>query len=320
MKARDNGGAQRKKKKTKAPSRSDENGATQKRKAGGGGGPQPPGGSQRPSRRHTQGESARRAGLREAEKNKQNTGPRPRAPRAANQRKPETTGAHRRGGGGGATTGERPTGRQHKESKSARRAKKREASKTNNAKPQGPRHPGPATRKGKRQRGHKAKKNGQTKKKNKKKKSKAKAEGPKQGLPQTGGGPAREKDKAATGKCEAHQNAPGRPARPTRPRRARTRTHARDPGVASSDPQGEVSASTRNSPGALAESPVERRTVRETGRVSDRVHTRQPTQGTQPKTGAGGTRQGQPHRGAPNGYDAERAQRSCLGGGQRQAQ
>ena len=44
-----------------------------------------------------------------------------------------------------------------------------------------------------------------------------------------------------------------------------------------------VSASTRNSPGAPAESPVERRTVRETGRVSDRVHTRQPSQRTQPE-------------------------------------
>ena len=45
--------------------------------------------------------------------------------------------------------------------------------------------------------------------------------------------------------------------------------------MASSDPQGEVSASTQNSPGAPAESLVERRAVRETGRVSDRVHTRQ---------------------------------------------
>ena len=90
--------------------------------------------------------------------------------------------------------------------------------------------------------------------------------------------------------------------------------------MASPDPQGEVSAFTGNSPGALAESPVERRTVRETGRVSDQVYTRQPLQRTQPKTNAGGTRQGQAHRGAPNGYDAERGQRPCLGGGQRQAQ
>ena len=63
------------------------------------------------------------------------------------------------------------------------------------------------------------------------------------------------KDKAATGKGEAHQNAPGRPARPTRPSTARTRTHARDPGVASSDLKGAVLAPTRNSPGAPAGSP-----------------------------------------------------------------
>ena len=78
--------------------------------------------------------------------------------------------------------------------------------------------------------------------------------------------------------------------------------------------------STQNSPSAPAQSPIERRTVRETGRVSDWVHTRQPLQRTQPKTDDRGTHQGQPHRGAPNGYDAERAQRPSLGGGQRQAQ
>ena len=47
--------------------------------------------------------------------------------------------------------------------------------------------------------------------------------------------------------------------------------------MASSDPKGALSASTQNSPGAPAESPVKRRTVRETGRVSDRVHTRRTT-------------------------------------------
>ena len=50
-----------------------------------------------------------------------------------------------------------------------------------------------------------------------------------------------------------------------------------NPGVASSDPKGEVSTSTRNSLGVLAESHVERQTVWETGHVSDRVHTRQTT-------------------------------------------
>ena len=91
--------------------------------------------------------------------------------------------------------------------------------------------------------------------------------------------------------------------------------------VASSDPQGEESASTQHSPGAPAESPVERRTVQEIGRVSDRVHTRQSPQRTKPKTDARGIVQGQPHRGALNcGYNTEGAQRPCLRRGQRQAQ
>ena len=50
--------------------------------------------------------------------------------------------------------------------------------------------------------------------------------GPKQGQPRPGGGPAKRKDKAAKGKGEAHQNAPGRLARTTRPGRTSTRTHA----------------------------------------------------------------------------------------------
>ena len=158
------------------------------------------------------------------------------------------------------------------------------------------------------------------KKKTKQKRRRRENKGPRPGLPQPGGGQARQKDKAAKRKGEAHQNAPGRLARPTRPGYTSTGTHARDQGVASPYPQWEVSASTQNSPGAPAESPVERQTVQETGRVSDRVHTRQPPQRTQPKTDAGGTRQGQPHRGAPNGYDSARAQSPCLGGGQRQAQ
>ena len=90
--------------------------------------------------------------------------------------------------------------------------------------------------------------------------------------------------------------------------------------MASSDPQAQVTASTRNTPGAPAESPVEQQTVQENGRFCDRVHTRQPPQRMRPKTDSGGTRQGQPHRGAPNGYNAERAKRPCLDGGQRQAQ
>ena len=124
----------------------------------------------------------------------------------------------------------------------------------------------------------------------------------------------------ATGKGEAHQNAPRRPTCLTRPEGARTRTYAWVPGVASSNPKGAVSASTRNSPGVPAESPDERRAIQETRRVSDRVYTRKPPQRTPPKTDAGGTRKSKPHRRAMNGYDTERAQQPRPGRGQRQAQ
>ena len=169
---------------------------------------------------------------------------------------------------------------------------------------QGPRQPGPENKKRLRQR----------RRTNKKRKKTQQT-----GQSRPGGVRTKNKDGAAARKGEAHQNAPGRPACPTRPRRARTRTHARDQGVASSDPKGAVSASTRNNPDAPGESPVDSWAVRETGRVSYRVNTRQPPQGTQPKTDAGGIRQGQPHRGAPNGYDAERARSPCLCGSQLQA-
>ena len=77
-----------------------------------------------------------------------------------------------------------------------------------------------------------------------------------------------------------HQNTSGKGARPTRlggpEGQALTRTHA-DLVPASSDQQEEASASTRNSPCATADNPVRRRTVRETGRVTDRVHMRKTT-------------------------------------------
>ena len=155
----------------------------------------------------------------------------------------------------------------------------------------GPRHPGPENTEHQRQR------RGSNEKK--------RSNNHKQGNPSPEGAEQRMRaPRLATGNGEAHQNAPGRPARATRPRGARTRTHAQDLGVASSDPKWAVSASTQNSPGAPAESPVESRKLPETGRVSDRVHTRKTPQRTQPKTDAGGTRQGQPHRGVLNGYDA----------------
>ena len=140
-----------------------------------------------------------------------------------------------------------------------------------------------------------------------------------------GATPARRGPSGAEGQSghkqgEAHQNAPERLVRPAQPRRARTHRHtqAQDPGGPSSDAKGEVSASTRKRPGAPAESPVQRRAVWETGCVSDLTRTRKPRQRTQRNGDGRGTHQGQPPRGARNGYDAERAQRWCLGGGQRQ--
>ena len=100
----------------------------------------------------------------------------------------------------------------------------------------------------------------------------------KQGNPSPEGAEQTERaPRPATGKGEAHENAFGRPARPTRPGRARTRTHPRDPSVVCSYLKGVVWASTQDSSGAPAGAPVQRWTVRETGHVSDRVHTRQTT-------------------------------------------
>ena len=109
-----------------------------------------------------------------------------------------------------------------------------------------------------------------------KKKGKKTKKNPSAGNPSLVGAEQRGRTKRPQEKVRRTKTRPGgQPARPGQEERAHT--HARDPGVASSDPKGEVLASTRNSPGAPAESPVERRTVRETGRVSDWVHTRQTT-------------------------------------------
>ena len=173
---------------------------------------------------------------------------------------------------------------------------------------QGPGHPGPENTERQRQRGHDEEKKRRRRRKNQKPKKQ-----PQTGQPQPGkGGTNQERGKGRPQeKVRRTRTRPGgRPAQPGQEEHAHTQ--ARDLGVASSDPKGEVSASTRNSPGAPAGVPIRRRTVRETGRVSDRVHTRKQPQRTQPKGEAGGTRQGQPHRRAPNRYDAERAEKFIV--------
>ena len=230
------------------------------------------------------------------QQNKQHTARSRKAPRAGNEGMPETKGAHKKGkkrpqaggGGGKKNNAPRPKAAAAEKPKKARDKGVAEKKKKKEG-------PGGKTR------------GGQTKDQDR---SNPSPEGAEQGR-QT------ERPQDMGGRTKTR---PREPARPPRPGRTSTGTHARDPGFASSDPQGEVSASIQNSPGALAESPVARWTVCETGRVSDRVHTRQPAQRRQPKTNAAGTRQGQPHRRAPNEYDAERGQGPCLGGGQRQAQ
>ena len=198
-----------------APSGSDENRET-KRGGAATDGEQPP--ARRKARKRDKRTESREA---EDQQSKQRTAPRPRAPGAGNQRKPETTGAHRgrrerrkkkktpphqagatktarhkKGGGGGrnhqrAANGQaRDTNeaRAHEEPGSGRPIKTTKAQ-----------HQGNEERQGQRERG---------------------------GQPQPGGGQAKQKDKAAKAKGEAHHNALGRPARPTRPQRASTRTPA----------------------------------------------------------------------------------------------
>ena len=95
--------------------------------------------------------------------------------------------------------------------------------------------------------------------------------------PQSRVGGAKLEDRTAKGKVRRTKPFPGGgPAQPGQAEHARAHTH----GTRAWRPltqKGEVSASTQNSAGAPTKVPVERWTVRETGRVSDRVRTRQPT-------------------------------------------
>ena len=196
--------------------------------------------------------------------------PRTAQPENKKNGKRKNTKQRKKKGGGGAEAPVQPESRKHQKQQGGGRAKKKRGGGTRR---QGPRHPGPENTQTRTQRWRNE--GGEGEKENKKKSNQQQ---PQTGQPQPGGGrTSKERTKKGQRKGEAHENAPGRPARPTRPSRACTRTHARDPGVASSDPKGAVSASARNSPGAPAESPVARRTVRETGLVGDRVHTRQIT-------------------------------------------
>ena len=165
-----------------------------------------------------------------------------------------------------------------------------------------------------------AQKNGQQKKRGRKGEAKGKKNPKKQGRASLEEPESKERaTRTATGKVRRTKTRPGgRPARPGQEEEARAHT-AEELGMVSSNPKGKVLVPTRNNPGAPAEGCVARQTVRKTSCVTDRLHTRQTTAAHATQDRPGGTRQGQPHSGAPNRYDVELAVGPSRGRGQRQA-
>ena len=134
---------------------------------------------------------------------------------------------------GGRTTRRQGPGHQKQQHKgprggcrrgnTTRKKKQGGGERSKNKERQGPGHLGPGSTKRQRQRGRQGG-GGRKRKQNGKKATKKKH--PKHGQPQLSEGRTKKKDRTATGKGEAHQNAPGRPARTTRPGGARTHTRA----------------------------------------------------------------------------------------------
>ena len=182
---------------------------------------------------------------------------------------------------------------------------------------QGPGYPGPGSTKSQRQRGREregGKKGEKTREKKQEKKNTRSADNP-----SLEGSEQRRRTKRPQDKLGRTRMRPrGQPARHSQEEHAHT--HARDPGIASSTRKGSCRRPHKTAP-VHRPSPRSKdgRYRKPDASVIGSTHPK-PPQRTQPETEAGGTRQGQPHRGAPNGYDAERAQRPCLGRGQRQGQ
>ena len=143
---------------------------------------------------------------------------------------------------------------------------------------------------------------------------------PKHGQPQPGGGRTKKKDKTAKGKVRRTKTSPGgRTARPVQNehRQAHTRgTRAWRPPTR----KGRRRRPHETAPMQRPSPPTkDGRYGKPDPLMTGSTHGK-PPQRTQPKTEAGGTRQGQPHHRALSGYDAEQVQRPCIGRGQRQAQ
>ena len=286
-----------KERKKRGKKRSTERQRRKPRDRKGRGGQQPPGSSQRRGGKHKRGERARRAEKWETNKINTPQRPRPRATGAGNQRKPETKGAHKKKGekkpqageGGKKNKAPRPkapgAGNQRKQgTKGARRRRRKENKKEGG---------GGGTR------------GGETKDQERGNSS------PK------GAGQGRNTERPEENMRRTNTRPGGRPARPGQDGRAHADTH----GTPTWHPLNRKGRCRRPHEIAPVHRPSPLSNDGQYGKpdasVTASTHT---NHRTQPKTDAGGTCLGQPHRGAQNGYDAEQAQRPCLGVGQRQAQ
>ena len=208
------------------------------------------------------------------------------------------------GGEKGAKTKTRGQGdaRGQKKHETKAKPRKKKGGVGANAERQVPRPPGPRRTKSQRQRGrHKGGgKTGETQTKQTKKH-------PKRGQPQPEGGRRKKKDETATGKVRRTKRRPGgRPARLGQEEHAHAHTH----GTRARRRPTRKGRCRRPHKKALVHHPSPPSKDGPYGKpdasVTGSKHAK-PPQRTQPKTGAAAARQGQPHRGAPNGHDAERA-------------
>ena len=170
-----------------------------------------------------------------------------------------------------------------------------------------PRAPRPGSKKRRRQRRRRRRQGGGGRKNKRKKKQ------PKQGQLKPGGGRAKKKDKTAKRKVRRTKTRQGgQPAQPGQEEHARAHTR----GARAWRPLTQIGRCWRPHGTVLVHRPSlpskDGRYGKRYALVTGSTHAK-PQQRTQPKIRARGTRQGQPRCGAPNGYDAERAQRPCLG-------
>ena len=195
---------------------------------------------------------------------------------------------------------------------SARTAEKREAKKTNNTRREGPGHPGPETKKSKRQRS--TRKTTTEKRSKKRKRGGGQTKDQERGKPSPEGAEQSRKTRQPKERERRTRTRPGgQPARPGQDGRAHTHTHGtrawRRP-----TRKGRCRRPHKTAPVHQPSHPsIDGRYEKPDVSVTGSRHAK-PPQRAQPKTDARETRQGQPHHGAPNGYDAEGAPRPCLSG------